>query len=202
MNRRLPYDLPGTVCAGHAMPGARALQAYLLTVFPGSSSLGIYNCRPVRGGRTLSFHAEGRAMDIKPTDDTQGFSLAEFAVEYAHLFGIQEVIDYRRRRRWDARRDSWDEYNSKGENHVHLTVTWASAKRDIQPRPNIGQIPNGEIVTLLLQQEPNGSVFVETDAGNVYECTEYADVADARAKGVPYLRIAPGSITQTGQRMS
>jgi hypothetical protein len=51
-------------CSGGPAPGARALLAYWLESFEGiATSLGIYNCRPVRGGSSLSIHACGRAVD-------------------------------------------------------------------------------------------------------------------------------------------
>ncbi len=55
-----------TECTGAAMPGARALMAGCLEAYgdQGASSLGIYNCRDVRGSSTRSCHAEGRACDV------------------------------------------------------------------------------------------------------------------------------------------
>jgi hypothetical protein len=49
-------------CTGHAQPGALDLQNWLAMNVPGVS-WGIYNCRKVRVGSSLSLHAEGRAVD-------------------------------------------------------------------------------------------------------------------------------------------
>ena len=49
-------------CTGRAQRGALALQDWLGAHVPGVS-WGIYACRKVRVGSTLSLHAEGRAVD-------------------------------------------------------------------------------------------------------------------------------------------
>ena len=49
-------------CTGGPQRGARALSDWLVANVPGVS-WGIYNCRRVRGGSSLSLHAEGRAVD-------------------------------------------------------------------------------------------------------------------------------------------
>jgi hypothetical protein len=49
-------------CTGHAQPGTLALQNWLATNVRGVS-WGIYSCRKVRVGSSLSLHAEGRAVD-------------------------------------------------------------------------------------------------------------------------------------------
>ena len=52
-------------CSGGPAPGARALLAYWLEQTPDeATSMGIYNCRPVRGATSLSIHACGRAVDM------------------------------------------------------------------------------------------------------------------------------------------
>lgn len=66
MTRRLhPWVRPGD-CTSGPQPGTAALLAAVLDVFGqhGAYSLGIYNCRSVRGGSSPSVHGEGRALDV------------------------------------------------------------------------------------------------------------------------------------------
>jgi hypothetical protein len=84
-------------CSGGPMPGARALLAYWLESFPGiASSLGIYNCRPVRGGSSMSIHACGRAVDGGVPVTVEGHRTAmEFwrrMAPHAKDLGVQLLI--------------------------------------------------------------------------------------------------------------
>jgi subtilisin family serine protease len=56
------YDQTGTACSGGPAAGTAALRRLLRDQF-GPRAAEIYNCRPVRGGTTLSLHGEGRAVD-------------------------------------------------------------------------------------------------------------------------------------------
>ena len=60
-----PYE-GASRCSAGPMPGGKALMAWALEEFgdEGIFSLGIFNCRPVRGGTTTSLHGEGRADDL------------------------------------------------------------------------------------------------------------------------------------------
>lgn len=59
------YERPTGPPTGKCMPGAQALMASIL-FFDGNALAfnGCYNNRNVRGGTTLSCHAEGRAIDF------------------------------------------------------------------------------------------------------------------------------------------
>ncbi len=52
-----------TGCTKYGPAGAQALLTYLEDIFPGQVSMGICNCRSVRGGSSYSHHAECRAYD-------------------------------------------------------------------------------------------------------------------------------------------
>ena len=94
-------------CSGGPAPGARALLAYWLEQAPaiaqelqlapeGFRSLGIYNCRPIRGSSSLSIHACGRAVDMGVPVTTAGHQvmvafLRRLARE-AEGLGVQLVI--------------------------------------------------------------------------------------------------------------
>src|SRR4051794_26705754 len=49
-------------CTGRAQPGTLALQSWLRHHVRGAT-WGIYSCRRIRSGSTMSLHAEGRAVD-------------------------------------------------------------------------------------------------------------------------------------------
>lgn len=88
----LCYDETGTRCSDGPQPGAVALRDFGLTL-PGLGDSGIFNCRPVRGGSTLSEHGEGRAWDARTvvvTDD--GDHWFNFLWQNAEELGVQLVI--------------------------------------------------------------------------------------------------------------
>lgn len=124
------YDKAGTKCSGKPQPGAVALQAMVLARYPGTKSAGIYNCRPVRGGASLSLHGEGRAVDIRPVDKAQGDKIAAWLLANADSLNVQEIIWYRRI--WTARYPSagWRDYNGVNAHtdHVHVGLNWDGAK--------------------------------------------------------------------------
>jgi len=87
------YD-PATHCTGAPAPGAEALAARVIQLFPGATIGGIYECRQGkgRGAGSLSEHAEGRAIDFSISGTKVGDAVAAFAVKFAALLGIQSVI--------------------------------------------------------------------------------------------------------------
>jgi hypothetical protein len=127
------HDSAGSVCARGPQPGTAALLAHILASFPGSASAGIYNCRSIVGGSTLSLHAEGRALDVRPAgaprSRSQGDAIAHWAVANAERYQIQEVIWYRRI--WTAKRaaEGWRKYTGAHSHtdHVHIGQNWTGA---------------------------------------------------------------------------
>lgn len=94
-----PTGTSCTACLGVAQPGTRNLMGYLLQRFPWSWSMGIYNCRPVAGTRTLSKHACGEAGDIGvPTlpggqaDTSKGFQIVRLLADHAEALGVSRQI--------------------------------------------------------------------------------------------------------------
>lgn len=87
-----------TNCTGGPAPGAVHLLAWLRETYPSAVSMGIYNCRTVRGGTSTSLHGEGRAVDLDP-DGRRGASgfaagrsiVARLGAEGQRL-GVQAVI--------------------------------------------------------------------------------------------------------------
>lgn len=117
---------PAKECTGKAAPGTVCLQEVILKKYSGSRSMGIYNCRSVRGADFLSIHGEGRAVDIGPKNKSQGDEIAAWAVSNSRAYQIQRVIWYRRI--WDAN-GAWREYNGQNPHydHVHIEQNWAGA---------------------------------------------------------------------------
>lgn len=115
-------------------PGALALKDWIVANYPDLKSLGIYVNRPVRGGRTLSTHAEGRAIDIgthKPTfDRITGDGLAERLWDSHVELGIQCVIWWERIRTNTRSLEGWRPYRgvSPHRDHLHIELTRAAAK--------------------------------------------------------------------------
>lgn len=116
------------------MPGTRDLMGYLLLKFPYTSSMGIYNCRPVSGSSVLSQHSCGRAGDSGiPTlsggaaDTILGFPVVRFLADNSSFLGIVEQI---------YNRVIYDDASPTGRyyggvhphrDHIHWTQTQAKA---------------------------------------------------------------------------
>lgn len=125
------YDSTGSRCSGKPQAGTLALRATIRKLFPGIGDLGIYNCRPTRGGGSLSTHGEGRGWDAACNANTQlklGDKLAATLVINAPQLGIQRVIW--NRRQWDSRAKAWRAYGgvSPHTDHLHIELCWEAAR--------------------------------------------------------------------------
>lgn len=122
------YNSPGTTCTGEPAPGAIKLRDMILQEWNGTKSMGIYNCRNVRGGTTLSLHGEGRAIDIGASFSTMK-QLAQWCVDYSGWYGIQEVIF--NKKIWSSNKaySGWRNYNGTNPHtdHVHIGLTTEAA---------------------------------------------------------------------------
>lgn len=103
-------------------PGTVALLNVLTRRHPRGRSRGIFNCRPVRGGASLSRHATSTALDWDPGNDSdpEGYALAQALVSRARQLGIQRII-------WDGRiwehASGWQAFRgSAGPHHDHLHI--------------------------------------------------------------------------------
>lgn len=120
---------PATGCTGGPTPGARALMAWYLATYPDGRNDGIYNCRPVRGGRTWSTHAEGRADDLGTpltgAPPAWATELAARLVATSAELGVQCVIWHRRI--WSSAHphDGWRPYPGVDphDTHMHVELT-------------------------------------------------------------------------------
>lgn len=120
-----PYEsCPG--CIGAAQPGTVALLKYLLDHFPGTRSLGVYNCRDQRGSTILSIHACGRAGDdgipLKggEADTSLGDPIVRLLIEFANDLGIMGIIW--NRVRYDAKTPRGRVYTGlvPHKDHIHF----------------------------------------------------------------------------------
>lgn len=154
--RSVDYRIPGltfarwepcTRCSGRPMPGTLGLLAYWREQVPhiarklgvsgaGFAPLGIYNCRPVRGGTSMSVHACGRAVDLGNPVTVAGHRvqieflrmLAGASPGGAAGLGLQLVIFSRQsgsaRHPWPTRYTGADPHD----NHPHVEQTLAAAQ--------------------------------------------------------------------------
>ena len=89
---------PPTSCQPVTAAGAKSLAAYLEDRFPFQTSMGIINCRDVRGGETLSHHGPGRAYDCGiPTDNgayipESGDQIIELLGPHGKRLGLDHLI--------------------------------------------------------------------------------------------------------------
>ena len=129
-------------CSGKPQPGTAALMLVTLDLWPKTQDWGIYNCRPVRGGSTLSHHAEGRAMDPGiplvngRANRAVGDPIAATLIEHAWELGLDHLI-------WNGRSYSADHpagrlYTGatptiRHEDHIHAGQTWAAARSLTEP---------------------------------------------------------------------
>lgn len=121
------YHRTGDECF-FEQPGTVELKKTILKEFPGSTDMGIFNCRKVRGGTSLSLHGEGRATDIGGTSEIMQ-DVADWCVKNSKKYGIQEVIYDRKIWSSEKSEEGWRNYKGKHghEDHVHIGQNWSFA---------------------------------------------------------------------------
>ena len=121
------YDPSGTECSSGPQPGLVALQGWLDDNRYRGHSGGIYNCRPVRGGTSLSLHGEGRALDWM-TSGADGDQVLDLLATRGRQLGIQFIIW--NRRKYGPRYPAGAPYSgaSPHTDHLHIEMTWAAAR--------------------------------------------------------------------------
>lgn len=146
----------GSKCSGGPQPGTVALRDVILQLFPKLRSLGIYNCRPVRGGGSLSTHGEGRGWDCgcNAFDSQQlamGNRIADLLIKNARKLGVQRIIW--NHREWNVVRGTWQAYGcdapgsskSHHTDHLHIELCWKSAAgKDALTRSYVWMVLKGE----------------------------------------------------------
>jgi hypothetical protein len=114
-----------TECVGSPRPGALALLAYLRSEYPSGRSMGIYNCREVRGSTTVSIHSEGRALDwgmpmVNGKGSPEGHEIVKLLASHGSRLGIQAIIYDRRI--WSAASPNGRNYNGIAPHYDHLHI--------------------------------------------------------------------------------
>ena len=175
-----------TTPAGGPQPGTVALQNHIVTRWPATRTLGIYNNRTIRGSTSLSIHAEGRAVDIGVPITTEGEQvgnqIADWATTHAPQLGIQYLIWNQRSWRHDR---GWRPYRgvSPHRDHLHIEQTReAAANITDADIATLNQIPRGADTRegfrypqpimlrpiISVANCPNGGVWALADNGDVY----------------------------------
>lgn len=131
-----PYERASD-CTGAPATGARALLAWALETYGSrqARSLGIYNCREVRGSSSRSIHSEGRAVDLglPVGPDGKGIPLGHAIVSQlgavGDAIGVQSVIYDRRI--WSARSPEGRPYGGvhPHRDHLHIELTRRAGTR-------------------------------------------------------------------------
>jgi hypothetical protein len=120
----MPYDPPGahgeSIPTSKPGPGMNALMHYLLGTNPGSTSLGCYDDRSVRGGTSTSLHAVSRAFDWHYSDRKQAEDFMNRFTNgsacLAETIGIQAIHDYHVR---EGNGQHWGSHPAKGRSWGH-----------------------------------------------------------------------------------
>lgn len=123
-------------CSRGPQPGAVALDQVIREAYPAFTVLGIYNCRPARGGSVHSTHSEGRAIDWGTDGCTvEAYDVASMLSKFP---GVQRWLYCDREYRVDtgereasASLASWHGYNPHGPPmapaHIHLELSREAA---------------------------------------------------------------------------
>ena len=132
-------------CSGGPQKGTVKLRRFIDHWFIGHS-LGIYNCRSIRGGSGWSVHAEGRALDWaldarRPKQARAARRIRRFFLSTATLggrrsmarrFGLQQIIW--NNHHWNAAQDKaggshagWHYCDCNHVGHMHIEQRWAGA---------------------------------------------------------------------------
>lgn len=127
------YDPAGTKCSGKCQPGTTILSQTMQRLVPELGSLGCYNCRPTRGGGSLSLHGEGRAWDCAASGALL-IKAGQFFVDAAEMLGVQRVIcgfgSGKAPKEWDSRPGQrfWSDYGGPAhDDHDHVELCWDAA---------------------------------------------------------------------------
>lgn len=122
-------------CAGKAAPGAVALLKVLITKYPYTRSMGIYNCRYIAGTRTLSNHSCGCAIDLGIPVQSGGRArtdlgnpIVQFLDSISTEIGLTEQIY--NRVRYDRKSPRGRYYGGAHPHydHIHLSITKAKGQ--------------------------------------------------------------------------
>lgn len=154
-----PYD-KAVHCTGGPAKGTVALAAGIMERHESVRSLGIYNCRPVRGGKTNSIHGEGRAFDaglkaVPGKRTAAGQVLLDDLLPHAVALGIQCLIYARTI--WSPASPNGRPYGGVAPHwdHAHIEMTREAAASLTLPQVRVilGTTPKDDDVTTSAQMK-------------------------------------------------
>lgn len=118
-------------CTGREQPGTVAMMIALDEWVAEQFSLGIYNCRDIRGGETTSLHGEGRAYDcglpmVGGRGNPIGYRIIERLGQIGDVAGIQLIIFDRKK--WSLQGDGRPYTGLVPHyDHLHIELNWWGA---------------------------------------------------------------------------
>ena len=149
------YD-KATAATDGPQPGAMALYRALINSTSWGAETkgqGVYNNRSVRNGRSLSVHAEGRALDIKvPISSSTGDRLYKTMISFSDELGIQQIL-------WDGhgwRCDRGEFNTSKGVTNLHRDHLHIEMKRH-----HAATLTPARVAQILGEKVPEPSTILE-----------------------------------------
>lgn len=127
------YEPAGSKCLPNdPHTGTLAVMDELLHRVPGTTNLGTYLCKEIRGSNSLSLHSVYRAGDTgcpsQTGETSQGLAVVALLTLHASELQIQEIIHARKR--WQVGQ-GWKPFNGPDPhwNHVHWSLThWGAAQ--------------------------------------------------------------------------
>lgn len=191
--------------SGKCQWGSARLQNDILKSFRGTSNVGCYNYRNIGGSRSLSLHAEGRAIDIgvRPEFKKSGDDIFALCILYAKELGLQEIIWYRRI--WSASKPYIRRYygQSPHTDHVHIGINWDGASGRtayfvnhlrllsviIGPKEDL-DVPKPKDVVCTVNARGGGHYVVTADgAVFAYDGAKYYNAPNSPELGLPPLKM-------------
>lgn len=171
------YDA-ATGCSDGPSKGALALVDHWKRT-TGLGSLGIFNCRPIRGGKSYSVHAEGRAADLAanandPRQLEKANRYIEFLITNSEALQVQQII-------WNGQYwrsgQGWRPYTGsagphRDHAHVELNRTGAAAAHPILT----GRLPSPP------PEEPEGIIVTPEDKAYFDSFRQGLDIKFAQLK--------------------
>lgn len=210
--------------SGKCQPGSRALLETMLYLTPGLINSGCYNPRVVAGSTTVSLHAEGRAIDVRPGNFKYkpGQWLyegpARALTEWCHFLashpetGVQQIIYagrvWRTGRGWRALSTSANQHYD----HAHIELTWDAAlsltperitaalfpPQPVDPSPTPVPDPEPDPV---LEEDPDMPFVLHDATTNVhYLATPGVCTLRPLTNPLPYISTQDGGQAQFGYR--
>lgn len=169
-------------CTGGPRPGVKGAMSWFLGAYreEGGTNLGIYNCRPVRGGKTSSIHSEGRAGDWgTPVVNDWSWDLVELLRMHSAELGIQCIIH--RRRIWSSSGGpDWRPYTGVAAHFDHGHIEWVPGSANADQAEMVARFerilgdpspirPDGHVIDPPKPSTPDVSEWREIAIGQVSE---------------------------------